>query len=92
MHNKKLYAFWKYDRFPYLLGGLIVDFKDDGFVTVEGYRGMKFKPIKILPFDAGKALQAKLDALEQAYDKQQRSLHEDFRKQAHIAFGEVYDG
>lgn len=90
--NKKLYAFWKYDCYPYLLGAPVVEFRDDGFITAEGYRGCRFKPIKILPLEAGKALKAKLDALEQEYNEQQRALHETFRKRARETFGEVYDG
>lgn len=63
-----LFAFWKYDLPPYLLGGMIEEFKDDGFVKVKGYQGMKFRPIAILPGESGEAALREIRDLQGNYD------------------------
>lgn len=43
--NQELFAFWKWDSFPYVLGAKILDIKEDGRVLVEGYSSYLFRPI-----------------------------------------------
>ena len=63
--NKPLFAFWKYDKFPYVLGGTVTKMRNDGYVeTVEFGVGYAFKPVKILPLEAGKQLLMQLNQLE----------------------------
>lgn len=57
--NEKLYAFWKYDVPPYLLGGEVKEIKN-GYVYPVGYNG-GFKAVKIVPFEKGIKLQKKLN-------------------------------
>lgn len=51
-----LWAFWPYDRFPYLLSGRVVEQLDDGRVKVEGYTGMVFRPAFLSSGAAGERL------------------------------------
>lgn len=65
----KLYAFWKYDVPPYLLGGEVIEVREDGYVTVVGHTGCKFKPVLIVPLEKGIKLQKKLNEAEAKYRK-----------------------
>ncbi len=64
--NKKLYAFWSYDLFPYVLGGEIKDMREDGLVLIEAYHSW-FKPILILPFEKGQKIREELKKIERSY-------------------------
>ena len=44
----KLYAFWKYDIPPFLLGGEVEEVLEDGCVIIKGQTGYKFKPVIIV--------------------------------------------
>lgn len=67
----KLYAFWKYDLPPYLLGGEVEEVDKDGLVTIaNGYDGMKFSPVKIVPLEKGIKLQKKLDKATAQYNNE----------------------
>lgn len=60
--NEKLYAFWSYDQFPYVLGGTVTKMFDDGTVETKEYgQGSRFTPIKIVPLKAGMIIQQDLD-------------------------------
>jgi len=62
--KQKLYAFWRYDHFPYVLGGEITQILPDGSVETFGYgKGFYFQPFKIVPVAEGRKIQAKLDEL-----------------------------
>jgi len=65
----KYYAFWKYDRFPGVLGGEVTNMRADGSVeTVEYGKGFWFHPFKILPLTEGRQLANKLlSLLEEKY-------------------------
>lgn len=66
---KGYYAFWRYDLFPYILGGTITKMKENGCVeTVEYGKGNYFRPMKILPEDAGKELHEKIRILEKEHN------------------------
>lgn len=68
------YAFWKYDLFPFVLGGPIKRFcpysypgKD--YVETENYgQGNYFKPFAIVSLEKGKQIQDKLNNLENLCD------------------------
>lgn len=53
---KKTYAFWKYDKFPYFLSGIVKHQRDDGVVDVEGYAGYGFKPFYLVTGKHGEDL------------------------------------
>lgn len=84
MADERLYAFWKYDRPPYLLGGEVLKVREDGGVFVKGYdRYMSsyFKKeaiVAIVPYEEGTKLHGKLNKAEKKYklkiQKAERSL------------------
>lgn len=84
--NQQLFAFWKYDVFPYILGAAVLEMKSDGRVVVEGYGGAAFQPVKLLPLDAGRKLWEQLKELRIEHDvAEQRLRAESLRKAREIA-------
>ena len=72
--NKRYYAFWKYDSVPNLLGGEVTEFKPNGQVSVKGYTGMLFYPVKVVPLDEGLALKRYLDQAERIYREKHKLI------------------
>lgn len=62
-----LWAFWPYDRFPYLLSGKVTEQLDDGRVKVEGYTGMLFRPVFLSSGAAGEKLATEVRRVAEAY-------------------------
>lgn len=62
-----LWAFWPYDRFPYLLSGKVTEQLEDGRVKVEGYTGMLFKPVFLSSGAAGEKLSREVRRVAEAY-------------------------
>jgi hypothetical protein len=65
----ELFAFWRYDRYPYVLGAVVTGVHDDGSISAAGYQTMRFKPLLLLPLVAGQSLKKKLAGLEQEREK-----------------------
>ena len=65
---EKMYAFWKYDIPPFLLGGEVKEIQEDGCVSVVGYTS-RFKPVLIVPLEKGIKLQKKLNKANAKYKK-----------------------
>jgi hypothetical protein len=66
--NLRLYAFWEYDSYPYVLGAEVTHLLENGRVKVVGYDGFSFKPIAILPYLQGVYFKSELKALEEDYE------------------------
>jgi hypothetical protein len=66
----RLFAFWGNDLYPYVLGDEVVEMDDNGNIKAKAYGG-RFKPIKILPLEAGQKLMAEIKAVS---DAQRRAL------------------
>lgn len=77
--STSLFAFWEYDKFPYVLGSEVLDMRPDGRVEVKGYAGFAFKPIKLLPLAAGRELCEKLGVLEEEYLTERATLTRKFK-------------
>lgn len=61
----ELYAFWKYDLYPFVCGGPVVEMRDDGWVQTKNFgKGYWFKPIHLLPLKAGEELHRRIKSLE----------------------------
>lgn len=64
---KGLFAFWRYDLYPYVLGAEIDAMTDKGSVHAPSYSRSYadgwFTPIKVMPAKAGKALRDKIEQL-----------------------------
>lgn len=67
-HATKLYAFWKYDLPPYLLGGEVEEIRPDGVAKIKGYTSL-FKPVKVVPLEKGIKLHKKLKKTYAKYAK-----------------------
>lgn len=67
--NKKLYAFWRHDQFPFVLGGEITNMRSDGAVETVGFgKGAWFSPVKIIPLEEGRILAMRLKQLQAQRD------------------------
>lgn len=77
MSNKSRYAFWEYDKFPYVLSGKVVGRADSaGRVAVEGYDGLRFLPLRIVIGTEGEVLSGNLQWLKREY----REKHDEVNK------------
>jgi hypothetical protein len=82
---QQLYAFWKYDHYPYYLGGEILQVLDSGRVRVRGYDGMTFAPIKIIPAETGRKIKVELGELARAYTAASKMLEDEWRDRVNKA-------
>lgn len=73
-----LYAFWRYDSFPYVLGGPVSTMNERGDVTIPTYGNGVVTPIKIVPYDAGRKLLEQIDALRAEHREVLDKLNDDF--------------
>ena len=67
------YAFWKYDSFPFVLGGEFNKINDNGLVYVPSYQSW-FRPVAIVSLEAGKEIKNKLNKLKDQYLEDQEKL------------------
>lgn len=93
---KKLYAFWKYNSWPYALPGIIgsevKDICSGGKIKAEGYPGFLFTPIKILPLDDGIKIRSELDELTKYYKKDLEKLNKSYLNKVNRLLGMNGDG
>ena len=80
--NKLMMAFWKYDQFPYLLGGTITKVMDDGIVKIHEYGNSCFRPVFIVPKSQGEEL---LNELENLRKKHRQELEDVLKSNRIIA-------
>lgn len=85
LQTQTLYAFWKYDLCPYVLGGKIIKFCEDGYISAEGYNGMRFKPLAILPDQHGRNALRQITELQTEYRMAEKALKHTFAKKAQKA-------
>ena len=78
MQDQTLYAFWKYDQFPYVLGGTVTKMNGDGSVQIKEYGNSSFNPVKILPLEDGKKMQNALYVLQSKRDKALKEVNTTF--------------
>ncbi len=85
LSESNLYAFWKYDQFPYLLGGKVTRINDIGKVETEEFgKNYWFSPIKFLPEDSAKKLLLKLKELEEKRRQDMEKLYKKFNVELKI--------
>jgi hypothetical protein len=75
-----LYAFWKYDLFPFVVGGKVTKMTGDGKCFAPSYQGW-VNPIKLLPVEAGEELMEDIKQRKLEYDQALESLEEHHREQ-----------
>lgn len=61
--EQRLMAFWKYDLAPYYLGAEITEFKAGARVSVKGYDGYSFLPLRVMPLEGGEQILEKIQSL-----------------------------
>jgi len=68
----QLFAFWRYDHFPYVLGGPVTAKHRDGTVSVSTYPNEHFQPFKLVELNIGLDIQSRLANL--AYQRRDELL------------------
>lgn len=87
---QKLFAFWKYDGFPYMLGAEVVRFTENGRVVAKGFEGYAtFEPIAIIPLDRGLELKAKLEKLRAEQRKAEEAFRAEWKKKSAALLAEA---
>ena len=92
--RKKLYAFFIHDKPPYMLGGNVINIRDNGNVSIDGYDvyrdengDYKFVDITrnaivaIVSKDEGLRLQKKLDRAEKRYNSKVQKAKEKYQRE-----------
>ncbi len=83
----KLYAFWKYDVFPYILGGHITRISSNGSVETKEYGpGNYFKPFKIVPAKTGEKLHIEIKKSEKDFRLAEEKFKEFWNKQGKFLY------
>lgn len=77
---KGMFAFWRYDLYPYVLGGEFDAMNDAGYVRVPSYGNGWVMPIKILPVKKGKELLEALKGHPSGLENQRRAALEEFER------------
>lgn len=90
--KEKLYAFWPHTfenlrGFPGALGGEVHEMNDSGRVYVRSYLAW-FRPSRVMPLEAGKALHAKIEALRKEYDAAMKRTNAEYERKFNALFKE----
>ena len=80
MARARRYAFWKYDQFPFWLGGQIEDTNANGNVSIRGYGNLYFSPEFILSGDRGEKLVRNFKTIDAQFRSLRNSLAEMFNE------------
>jgi hypothetical protein len=70
-------AFWKYDRYPGILCGTITEVLDNGLAKIKEYGNGCFRPILVLPKEAGLKLKEELEILEKDHLKRLKEVQKE---------------
>lgn len=77
----KMFAFWKQEQFPFLLGAEVVRMHPNGSVSVRGYREV-VNPIRLLPLKEGRQLSIKLSEMAAARRQAEKALEKEWEEKA----------
>lgn len=78
INNYPLYAFWRYDLYPYILGAPVEKIEDNGTVIPPSYGGFRYKPFFVTSFKNGVALKAQLENLTLLQKEAINAVNADF--------------
>lgn len=84
-----LYAFWKYDQYPYCLGGVIDKWDDDGRVRIARYSGW-FKPVLVTTYARGMIIQQDLDRLATSRKSNLEAIEAGFEERLKNSVPDLY--
>ena len=85
--QQKLWAFWYYDIFPYVLGDVVEEIMNNGRVSTKEYTGKVFKPIVILPYEQGKKQWDEVEKLRAEYNQAKRELEKEYKAKVQAVIG-----
>lgn len=81
--EEKVFMFWKYDLFPYVLSSTGVINPDGKTVNLDGYGQWGIKGmIAYQPLSLGKETQKELEKLRSEYHRKEKELLEEYKKKA----------
>ena len=83
--KEKLFAFWNYDTFPFLLGGEVISMDDSGCVQIKEYGYYFFRPQFFTNETVGREIKQKLTDFEHKHYQAMREMNE-----RHMAEVEAY--
>lgn len=88
MKNNQLFAFWKYDMFPYVLGAEINGFCEHDYPGKDhvNINGHYYLPIKIVPSKLGHQIRVELAELEIEREQALCKVQSDYRKKLNALF------
>ncbi len=91
--NLRLYAFWRYDRFPFVRGGEIGgwcphDWPGQDHIHLKNSPGYFYKPIKIVPLTLGLKIQKTLDQMEAEREQGLNAVYSNFNQKLKELFPE----
>lgn len=75
--EQELFAFWKYDQLPYLLGGEVSEMRGDGAVYIDSYTGW-FQPRILMPKQKGAQLYENLQKIRKEYREAKKRLRKEY--------------
>lgn len=89
----KLYAFWRHDQFPFILGGPVTKMRENGSVETKNFGpGYYFKPFKVVPLKAGLMLQQHLDSMEHKFRAAEKEFRLQWKREGDKLFKMINDG
>jgi hypothetical protein len=84
---KHLYAFWRHDTYPFVLGAVVEAIDDRGRVMLGAYNRMIVEPIKVVERTLGLRLQKQLDLLRSHQQAALEAFHDEWRQKVVDTFG-----
>lgn len=77
---EEMVAFWRYDHFPFVLGGHVTKLRGDGAVETRQYDlGNFFKPFRILPKGKGEEALVQLHNIREEHNKATRVFNKEWQ-------------
>lgn len=86
--TSNMFAFWKYDRYPFLLGGEYTKVDTAGAVYVPSFQSWR-KPELVLDAERGAQLRETLKTLERQYKEESERLLVNFKLRKDIEIAEI---
>jgi hypothetical protein len=71
----KLYAFWPYDLYPYMLGGVVTNVFEDGSILLNEYGNCTFPSVVLVAGNPGKLLLERTKKLRAMLRDDEKELH-----------------
>ena len=88
--SRKKFAFWKYDLFPFILGGEVSKTLEGGQVEIVGFGpGYNFKPFLITSYADGVTLHEKLEQIKKNYEQARVTLEIGAKQEVVHAFESI---